>query len=519
MAEKSRSEYTVLNMASGLGGYAVNIVLGFVSRMFFTRVFSPEYLGISGLFTNVLNMLSLAELGIGSAIVYALYSPIAKNDKGKIASLVQFYGRCYRIIAAVVAVVGLALVPFLDLIIKEKPNIDENFYLIYLIYLFNSVSGYLFAYRATLLTASQKSYILNIVNNISVIIQHLIQIVLMLSTGNYIVYLITFAVFNLIQNIVSSEIAKRHYPCIKEKNIAPLDKAEKRSLIRNIRALTINKIGGLLVNSTDNIIITYFDGLVATGLASNYTLFSTSINSLLKIIFGSVNASVGNHNAVESEESRHNLFKSINLANFWMYGWAAIGIFVVATDAVALMFGESYILPQSIPFIIALNFYMVGMQNAVWTYINTQGLFRPGRYLVLLTAAINLVASILLGKAWGLFGILFASALSRLLTNTWYSPYALYKHGFHLPVRHYFIKYIMYAVILVATGSLCWFICSFINFEILLANVLLKFVVCCIVPNLVFFVIFGRTREFKTLTGFVKGFTDKLLSKFKKSKN
>ncbi len=516
MAQKTRREYTVLNMVSGLGGYAVNILLGFVSRMFFTRVFSPEYLGISGLFTNVLSMLSLAELGIGSAIVYALYSPIAKNDNGKIASLVRFYGRCYRVIAAVVAAVGLALVPFLDVIVKEKPNIDENFYLIYLIYLFNSVSGYLFAYRATLLTASQKNYITNIVNNIAVIIQHIIQIMLMLSTGNYIAYLITFAVFNLAQNIVSSEIAKRHYPCIKEKNIAPLEKEEKRSLIRNIRALTIGRIGGLLVNSTDNIIITYFDGLITAGLASNYTLFSTNINMLLSIVFNSVNASVGNHNAVESKENRHNLFKTINLANFWMYGWAAIGIFVVSTDAVKLMFGEDYVLPLSIPFVVALNFYMVGMQNAVWTYINTQGLFRPGRYLGLLTAAINLVASILLGRVWGLFGILFASALSRLLTNIWYSPYMLYKRGFKMPVSIYVKKYLIYLLILVVAGGICWLVCSFIRFDLLLINVLLKFVICCVVPNVIFFISFGKSQEFKTLYDFVKGFLAKLFVKLKR---
>ena len=164
MAQKSRSDYTMLNIVSGLGGYVVTFVLGLVCRMAFTRVFSAEYLGINGLFSNVLGMLSLAELGIGSAIVYALYAPLAKKDNEKIATLVSFYGKCYRVIAIVVLTIGLALIPFLDLIIKEKPDIQENYYLIYLIMLFNSVSGYFFAYRSSLLVAAQRNYMVTFVN-------------------------------------------------------------------------------------------------------------------------------------------------------------------------------------------------------------------------------------------------------------------------------------------------------------------------------------------------------------------
>ncbi len=519
MGKKTRSDYTLLNIISGLGGYALNILLGFVGRVIFARVFSAEYLGVSGLFTNVLNMLSLAELGIGTAIVYALYAPLAKNDNEKIATLVRFYGKCYRIIAVVMAAIGLALIPFLNVIVKDRPNIDENFYLLYLIFLFNTVSGYFFAYRATLLTAAQKNYIVNVVSNISLVIQHIMQIILMLSTGNYIAYLLVISVFGMVQNIVSSEIAKRQYPCIKNKNAPPLSNDEKHSLIRNVRAMTITKIGGLLVNSTDNIIITYFGGLATVGLSSNYTFFTANISTLLRIVFNSVNASVGNHNALEDNNRRHSLFKAINLCNFWIYGWAAIGVFVVATDAVKLLFGEQYVLDLSIPLILSLNFYIVGMQNAVWTYINTLGLFRHGRYLVLLTAAINLVASFALGEVWGLFGIYFASVLSRVLTNTWYSPYALYKYGFKIPVRHYFKRYAVFALVLVIAGGLSWFVCSFISFKLVIVNVLLKFVICCIIPNSVFLLFFGKSEEFKILKGFASGIINKVLNKIKKQKS
>ena len=199
----------------------------------------------------------------------------------------------------------------------------------------------------------------------------------------------------LFYNVLISKIAQKRFPFIADKNIAPLEKNQRRSLICNVRALTITKIAGMIVNQTDNIIIAYFNGLATTGYASNYTLLSGTLNSLLSQVFNGISASVGNHNAIEAKEHKLQLFYSINLANFWLFGWAAIGIFLVSNDLVALLFGKSFVLPLSISFVIALNFYMVGMQSAVWTYGNTMGLFRQGRYLLFLTAAINLALSLI----------------------------------------------------------------------------------------------------------------------------
>lgn len=495
MGKKSRTEYSVLNIVTGLGGYAVNTVIGLMCRMVFTRTLSADYLGVSGLFTNILTMLSLAELGIGSAIVYALYKPLATDDKEKIAALVDFYRKCYQIIGVVVAVIGILVMPFLDLLITEQPAIKESIYLIYGIYLFNTASTYFFSYRSSLLMAAQQNYIVTGTNYLITIGQSILQMIWLAATHEYIGYLLIQAIGTLTYNFIVSYIAKCKFPYIAEKNVKPLEKEEKRSLVKNVRALVVWKVSGLLVNSTDNIIITYFNGLATVGLSSNYTLLSTTLNSLLNQLFNGITASVGNLNAIESKEKKMSMFYSINLANFWLFGWAAIGIFVVSTDIVHLFFGESYILPMNIPFVIALNFYMVGMQSAVWTFKNTLGLFRPGRYLLIVTAAINLVCSIWLGKMWELFGILFATAISRAFTNTWYDPYAVFKHGFHESVIPYFLKYMKYTAILIVTGFLCYEICLLVDFE-LWVNVILKIFICSIIPNLIFLLCFGRTMEF-----------------------
>lgn len=514
MSKKSRTQYSILNITTGLGGYAVNTILGLVCRMVFTRTLARDYLGVSGLFTNILSMLSLAELGIGSAIVYALYKPLATDDKDKIASLVRFYGQCYKVIGVIVGLVGFALMPFLNVLIREQPAIKESLYLIYGIYIFNTASTYFFSYRSALLGAAQQNYLVTGVNYLVTITQSILQMIWLWATHAYIGYLIIQSVGTLAYNVIISYIAKRKYPCIAEKNIKPLEKDEKHSLIRNVRALVIWKLCGLLVNSTDNIIITFFDGLAAVGLSSNYTLLSGTLRSLINTIFEGISASVGNLNAIESKEKKLSMFYSINFANFWMFGWAAIGIAIVSSDIVKLMFGSDYVLPMNIPLVIALNFYMVGMQNAVWTYKNTMGLFRQGRYLLIVTAAINLVCSIWLGKLWGLFGILFATAISRAFTNTWYDPYAVFKYGLKQSVIPYFLRYLLYAGIEVFTGALCFLVCSRLHFG-LLTNVLLKFSLCCIIPNAVFFCCFFKTDEFRYFSNLLSRLVGRLLRKLK----
>lgn len=509
MKKKSRTEYSILNIVTGLGGYAVNTIIGLLCRMVFTRTLSADYLGVSGLFTNILTMLSLAELGIGSAIVYALYKPLAINDREKVASLVKFYGICYRIIGIVVAVIGLLMIPFLDLLITDQPAIKESIYLIYVIYLFNTASTYFFSYRSSLLIAAQQNYIVTGINYLVTIGQSILQMILLIVTHEYLSYLLIQTIGTLIYNFVVSYTAKIKFPYIIGKNVKPLGKQEKTSLIKNVKALVIWKLSGLLVNSTDNIIITYFSGLATVGLSSNYTLLSTTLNSLLNQLFNGITASVGNLNAIESKEKKMSMFYSINLANFWLFGWASIGIFVVSTDIVDLLFGQNYILPLNIPFVIALNFYMVGMQSAVWTFKNTLGLFRPGRYLLIATAAINLICSIFLGKIWGVFGILFATAISRALTNTWYDPYAVFKYGFHETVLPYFIKYIKYTIILLVTGFVCYRISALIEFSIWI-NVLLKILICSVIPNLFFLICFSQTSEFQYFQQLFERFAKKM---------
>lgn len=495
MQRKSRTEYSLLNILTGLGGYVINTILGFVCRMVFVRCLSDSYLGINGLMTNFLSMLSLAELGIGSAIIYALYKPIAKNDEEKVASLMRIYKYAYAVIGTVVALAGICMMPFLKFVIGDAPEIKESIYIIYGIYLFNTASSYFFSYRSSLITAYQRNYIIVGLSYIITSIQSIVQIVFLLCFKSYMPYLVLQTIGTQLYNVIITIWTDREYPFIRKKNVKPLSSEEKRGLFKNVKSVTVYKLSGVLVNHTDNLVITFFNGLGISGLASNYTLLVNTLDTLIKQIFNAITASVGNLNASNDKAHQYAFFRALNLTNFWIYGWAALGVAFVSSDLVNLFFGKNYVMDWKIPLILAINLYMVGMQNAIWTYKNTKGLFKYGQYLLLVTAALNIVGDIVFGYYWGVFGIYFATALARGLTNTWYEPYAVYKVAFGISPVVYLKKYMQYLVILLLAGGICYLFCRMISFNIVI-NIILKVLICSIVPNVLFILAFHRAEEF-----------------------
>ena len=492
----TRTANSVKNIATGFLGQFIQTFLGFISRTVFIKCLAAEYLGVNGLFTNILSVLSLAELGVGNAIIYALYKPLADKDEKKISELMNFYAKAYKIIGILIIMVGIILTPFLKYLIKDVPNISESIYVIFFFYLFNTAITYFFSYKNSIITADQKNYIALIISYIIAIVQTILQIGVLIITRNFILYLIVQSLCSLIYNIVISITADKLYPFLNRNKKQKLDKNFKKELVINIKALMIVKLSGVLVNNTDNIIITCFSGLSAVGLCSNYNMLISVISSILNQIFSGITASIGNLNAKESKEKQKDFFDIINFANFWLYGFAVIGIIIMSNDIIKVWIGDRFILPIHIPIILGVNFYMVGMQNAVWTYKNTLGLFRYGKYILVFTAGINLLLSVILGSYMGLFGILLATAISRILTNSWYDPYVVFKYGLNSSVKNYFIRYFKFLGILAIGVVVTFYITSFIEVTGI-STLILKLVICFIIPNIIFILIFCRTKEYK----------------------
>lgn len=498
MGNNSRTANSVKNILSGFLGQFITTILGFVNRTVFINCLAAEYLGVNGLFTNILSMLSLAELGVGTAIVYALYKPLAEKDEEQISKLMNFYSKAYIIIGTVIFILGLLLMPFLHFIIKNEPNITESIYLIYFIYLFNTSISYFFSYKSSLIIADQKNYIISLISYGVNIFQTILQIIVLYTTRNFLFYLIVQSICVVINNILISVTADKKYPFMKKNKKLKLSKNEIKDLVSNVKALIIVKISGILVNNTDNIIISYFSGLKTVGLCSNYTLLINIINTALNQVFNGLTASVGNLNAKENDKVKKDFFHLLNFCNFWLYGFCSICIVLLINDVIKLWIGDGYILPIEITIILAINFYMVGMQSAVATYRSTMGIFRQGRYILFFTAAINLVLSLYLGNKMGLFGILLATAIARIFTNTWMDPYLVYKYGLKSNAVEYLFRYIKYIIILIFVCGITGYFISLVNFNIYV-SFLIKLCICIFVPNIIFLILFYRTKEFKYL--------------------
>ena len=493
----SRSSKSFRNVLVGLGVQAIETVLKFVSRTIFIRTLSISYLGVNGLFTEVLTMFSLAELGLGGAMGYALYKPLHDDDKEKIASLMQFYRNSYMVIGCCVLLIGCLFSPFLRSFIKQPDDIKESIVVIYFIYLFNVVFSYFLSYRFTLLTSDQKTYVIQSVKAGISITRTIIQAAILICWHSFYAYLAAEAILIFINNIFLYTYVGKHYPYLSD-SVPKLPRSEKRSIFINIKALSIYKITTLLVNSTENTLIGIFVGLKEVGYYSNYLIFVYLGTTFMSSIFGNISPSVGSLNAENDTRRSMEVFKAIHLMNFWLYGLFGIGLIVCLEPLISIWLGEEFLLGMPMVLVIASNFYIKGMQNAVWVFKDTYGLFRYGQYTAIVQAVLHLSLASFMGWKFGMIGILMAAGIARLSTTVWYDPMALFIHGFKVTPWAYYASYFAYAMLLIGTGFLTYYLALAIPCNNLL-GLFGKAIMSLLMPNLIFLLYFWSKPEFKLI--------------------
>lgn len=516
MNNNSRIHNSVKNISFGLLTQVIQMVLGFVSRTIFIQYLAIEYLGVNGLFTSILTMLSLAELGISSAILYALYKPLAEKSEEKIAALVRFFKKVYLAIAGIVAFLGLCILPFLTQIVDHPPQqLADDLHIIYLLFLFNTVASYFFYYKISLFQADQKSYVISKRNIVIFITQNSLQILSLVLFQNFLLYLSIQLVCQLGGNLYLSQLVKKHYPFLSQYKNALVEQAVKDQIWTNLKSTALVKIGGLLVNNTSNIVLNYFSGLKSVGLLSNYTLLIGLASGLIMQVFANLTGSIAHVNVKETLEKKREIFTIVNFANFWVYGLASVCIILLVNDFITVWIGSAFTLSFPVVCVLALNFYMVGMQNAVWTFKGTFGLFKQGRWLVIGTALLNVVLSFLLGSYFGLFGILLSIAIARAVTNAWYDPYVVFRLALMQDAGEYFRKYLGYVLIL----GIILLVLSGIFYLLPLTGLVglvFKLFLCLIVTNGVIYFIFRQSVEMKYLLTVFRGMLGNVTRKLKR---
>lgn len=495
----SRTKNSARNAVVSISFYVVYTIMSFVLRKIFIVTLGNDYLSISGLFTNILTVLSFAELGIGEAIIFNLYKPIAFGDTEKIKSLMALYKKAYTIIGVVVFGVGIALIPFLGYLISdEAPDIRENITMLYVLYLFNTSVSYFFAFKQAIITANQKNYIVSAFTNTFRIVQMVFQGIFLYLTHNFLVYLLIQIAFTVINNVVISLKADKVFPYLKDKNVTPLEKTERKSIFKNVKALMLYKVGSTFLNGTDNIIITKIIALSSVGLVSNFNMIVVAVSAVIDQLPKAVVASVGNLNATGDREKAYRIFKVLLFMCSWIYGFCASGIYFFANDFVSLAFGKEWVLEPIVIFSIVLQFYVSSVHSPCYTYRTTLGYFVQGRWTPLLASVINIVLSIVMGKYMGLAGVFFATSISRGLTYGFVDSYLIYKNCFGKKQVLYFIRYGVYFGIAFLIALLSGWVVSLIPFGGI-TGFAVKLIVYTVLYNAVAVAVSFKTYEFRYL--------------------
>lgn len=494
---------SVRNIVYRLISQGATILLRFVSRTIFIYVLGVEYLGINGLFSEILQMLSLADLGFGTAMVFSMYKPLAEKDEYKLAQLVQLYKKVYMIIALAITVVGVALVPFLQYLV----NLDQDIpYLkiYYLLYLANTVASYLVVYKTCILNADQKNYLVSKYNTIFNLLSTVGCAVFLLLTKNFMVYLIVQVVFTYANNFYVSHVAQKMYPYINSK-VDKLSKTEEKSIFNNVKSVFIYKVANTLVGSTDNTLISILVGTVAVGYYSNYTMVVNNIQMIINIVFSSITASIGNLVVEKNAEKNYSVYKTMQFISYILSCVAITGVYIMINDLIKVWIGEKYVLSPLVVIAIVINMYFSVVLMPIWSYREATGMYMQTKYVMVMTAIVNLIVSIILGRSLGLAGILLATSIARLSTYFWYEPKLLFAQFFDRKVGSYYVGIIVNILITIAVMMINVFIFQRIKITTW-GGFFIKTILVTAVTLVCTLILYGWNSEMKNVLGLLRKF-------------
>lgn len=495
-----RTKNSIQNSIVAIISNVLIIILGFVVQTVFVKTLGEEYLGINGLFNNIISMLAIVELGIGPAIVSNLYKPIADNDTKKINALLKYYKKSYNVIGLLVIIIGLFIMPFLNYFVNTSITFTNygGIYLIFFLFIIDAAFSYFYAYKRSLIQADQKNRIINITHLICFTLMIIFQIIVLIFSENYILFLIIKIMFRLLENIILSLIVNKNYSYLKD-DCENVTKEDKKNIFQKIKGLIYHKISSYLVLGTDNIIISKFLGVGIVGIYSNYYLIINSLYSLICQLFSAITASVGNLISSSSKEKCYDTYKKIMFVNFWIYGFSSTAIFCMMEPFVTIWLGEEFLFTTEVLAILVINYYMLGMRSSIGVFKDAAGIFYEDRFIPIIESLINIVASLILVKYFGLFGVFLGTFLSSLIVVFYSLPHFVFKKLFDKSKREYYKLYLKYALITILSVVLTSLSCNLINNYFITSNLLNLLVatgLSALIPNLLFIVIFRKTDEF-----------------------
>ncbi|MCI8794879.1 MAG: oligosaccharide flippase family protein [Bacilli bacterium] len=491
-----RKKNSIKNMLAATSSNIITIIIGLVAQAIFIKILGTEYLGLNGLFSNIITMLGIVELGIGSAIVYNLYKPIADNDYEQIKSLMQLYKKSYHIIAIIVLIIGVSIIPVLPFFIEEV-TVPINTNAIYLLFLLEVVFSYLLSYKRSILYANQKNFIVNLVHICYTILMNTFQLLALYIYKNFYIYLAIKILFRIIENIVITFIANKLYPYIKDKNVEKLDKEVEKDIYIKVKGLFFHKIGSFLVSSSDNLVISKMLGIITVGLYSNYYMIINSVQTIFNQLIQSMTASIGNLLVTEKKEKVFDVFLKIRFFNFWIASFSAISVLIIMESFINIWIGSKYLLPTGVLIVLCFNLYQKLMRNTYLSFKEASGTFHEDRFVPLIESFLNIFFSIILCLKFGLMGIFLGTVVSGLALWCYSYPKYVYKKLFDRSYKEYALSTLGYIMCFIALASISLFLSKIY----MLNNPFLEFAknvgIAVLIPNILIIVIFYKTNNFQ----------------------
>lgn len=455
-----------------------------------------QYLGLNSLFTSVLQVLNLAELGVGSAMVFSMYKPIAEDDNTTICALMKLYRTYYRVIGLVIAVVGCALTPFIPRLIKSDVPAGINVYILYLLNLGATVLSYwLFAYKNSIPQAHQRTDVVSKITLATNTLQYGLQLLMLWAFHNYYLYVIVMLATQALANIVTAICADKIYPQFRPKGELPKDEVKK--INQRIRDLFTAKLGGVVVNSADTIVVSAFLGLTVLAVYQNYYFILTSVIGFIAVVFAACTAGIGNSLIVETKEKNFNDLIKFTFLVSWIAGICSCCFLGIYQPFMRLWAGDDLILPFSAVICLVAYFYIYEINQLLNLYKDAGGIWHEDRFRPLVTAIANVSMNLIMVQFWGIYGVLLSTVLSMMFVGMPWLLHNLFTTLFdRSQMRPYLSKLFIYTITAVVSCVIVLLICNFINFG-LITTILLRLVVCVMVPFVIYIVLFWRTSEFK----------------------
>lgn len=497
---ESRTKNATRNIVFATLNKILSLLLPFVTRTIILYLLGSTFLGLSSLFSSVLSFLSLAELGLSVAIVHSMYKPIAEGNTDLICALLAYYKKFYHIIGTAILIIGTIILPFLPYLIKgDAPN-GINIYILFYIYLLNSVLSYFLAgYKQSLLSAHQRSDIISKISIIATLVMQVAQIVILCITRNYYVYALLPIFSTLTINILNAVITDKMYPEYKCRGI--LSKEQKAKIQKKISGLIGTKLNSVVIHSADSLVVAAFLGLVDTAMYDNYYYLVNAISGFIMLFFSSMTAGTGNSIVTETLEKNYKLFKKLSLLNSWGVGWCCVCLICLYHPFMVIWVGEDLVYPFSVEVCFVLYFYIYNIQRVILMFKDAAGIWYEDRFRPYIAMVVNVFFNFTLVQIIGVYGIILSSVFAFCISVPW-ANYTLFKVLFKKPAMMNLLRMLKDGGIIVCASAITYCICECLGNSIV--DFLCKLIICCIIPNLIFWLFYHKKDEYKDVLSMIK---------------